>query len=430
MPRSTRRDLLRVSASAIAAAGLSQAARAQAPAAPALRLGALYPGSGPLAALGQEGMRGLELAVEARNASGGVFGRPIALVRQDPLNGAQAAQAARQLMSVGRVAAIFGTAASPLALPASWAAELQGIPYFELGAPADGLTARDFRFVFRSAPTAMAEAVLSVQACATLLPTLWNNPLAPLRVALLHEGGPYGQSVAGTQEALLRQGLGPVPVGRFGYPPTALPQQPGTPPPPADFAALAARLKDSRPDVVLHTGYAPEAVALLRALRGGGWAPRMLIGSASGYGLGEAAREAAADLGGVMVIGATPYAVGGPLAEGAAALAARYAARYGGPPVSAQSLQEARGAAVFLEALHRAGTPEPARIREAVLAMRAADAPPGFPVEFDASGQNRLARPALSQWQGEGEAMRLVTLLPREAALAPPVARLALAGGA
>ncbi len=311
-----------------------------------LRIGALYPDSGPFGSLGQEGLRGLELAVEERNAAGGVFGRPLLLVRRAALNVSQAPQAARQLISAERVAAVFGTAASPLSIAASQAAELQGIPYFELGAPADGLTARGFRHVFRSAPTAMAEAVLTLQACARLLPALWDNPLAALRVFVLHEGGAYGQSVGATQDSLLRQGLGPVAAGRAGYAPAVLPEQPGTPPAPPNFPALVARMREARAEVVLHTGYAAEAVALLRAFRAAGWAPRMLIGSGSGYGLAEVAREAGADLRGVMVAGAPPYAIGGPLAGAAASLNARYAARHNAPPASGHSLQEALGARI------------------------------------------------------------------------------------
>ena len=46
-----------------------------------LRLGAIFPLSGPLALFGDESFRGVEVAVEERNAAGGVFGRPLRLVR-------------------------------------------------------------------------------------------------------------------------------------------------------------------------------------------------------------------------------------------------------------------------------------------------------------------------------------------------------------
>ena len=45
----------------------------------AIPLGALYPLSGALALLGDESFRGLELAVEDRNAAGGLLGRPVRL---------------------------------------------------------------------------------------------------------------------------------------------------------------------------------------------------------------------------------------------------------------------------------------------------------------------------------------------------------------
>ena len=415
----TRRGIL-LGAANLGATAFLRPAIAQTP--PDFRLGALYPESGPLALIGQESFRGLELAVEARNAAGGVQGRRIVLYRRNAQNPGQASQAARQLMSAERVAAVFGTAASPLAVPASVAAELQGVPYFELGAPSDALTLRGDRFVFRSAATASAEAALTVRACMRLLPELWSTPLAQLRVFLLHEGGAYGQNVALVQEALLRQGLGPVAAGRFAYPAAALPEQ--NPNPAADYPAIVQRMRDTKPDVVLHSGYPAEAQALFAAMRGANWAPRMLIGTATGYGMRDTADAIGADVEGVMVVGPAPYAVGGPLAAAAATWAERYAARHGQPPRSGYSLQDALGASVFLEALHRAGSTDRERIRDAVLAMRGTDA--GFPFEVDGSGQNRLAQPVLSQWQAGPEGPRLVAIAPEPAALAPPAPRMVL----
>lgn len=376
-----------------------------------LRIGAIFPATGPLAGLGKESFRGLELAVEARNAEAGVFGRPLRLVRAAAEYPAQSAAATRVLMSVQRVAAVFGTGASALSLSATRAAALQGVPFFELGAVADAVTARGFRLLFRAAPLASQYAALSLRACADILPELWNTRPENLRVAVLHENGAFGQAIGLAQDSLLRQGIGPRLAVRLTYPAAALPGQPGNPPPPPDFPALVGRLREAAPDILLHSGQEAETAVLFAAMTGAGWAPRMLIGCGAGYHLQETARNIGPGFAGTMAVGPAPYASGGALAEPARRLAERYMAKYGHPPQSGHSLSHAMAAAFFLEALHRAGSSERERIRAVVLAMRAEDSSPGWPVAMDEEGQNRLARPVLSQWQGQGEALQQVAIL-------------------
>jgi hypothetical protein len=113
-------------AAATFAAAIARPALAQAP--PELRLGAVFPLSGPLALLGDESFRGVELAVEERNAGGGVLGRPLRLIRADaPDDVAAAAETRRLVAGQDRVAAIFGSVSSAVALPGSQVAEAAGV---------------------------------------------------------------------------------------------------------------------------------------------------------------------------------------------------------------------------------------------------------------------------------------------------------------
>ena len=119
-----------------------------------LKLGALYPFSGGLALLGDESFRGVQLAVDERNAAGGINGDKIMLVKADAVDANQAVGEARRLTSVENVAAIFGSYASGISQAATQVTELAGVPYFELGAIADTITGRGFKYVFRSNPPA------------------------------------------------------------------------------------------------------------------------------------------------------------------------------------------------------------------------------------------------------------------------------------
>ena len=122
----------------------------------------LYPFSGGLALLGDESFRGFELAVEERNAAGGIDGKKIEFIKGDAVDPNQAVGEARRLTSVDKVSAIFGTYSSSLSLAATQVTELAGIPYFELGAVSDPITERGFKYVYRTNATARDFANLSL----------------------------------------------------------------------------------------------------------------------------------------------------------------------------------------------------------------------------------------------------------------------------
>lgn len=399
----TRRGLL-LGAALLAAA--HPAAAQQRASGNELRIGAIYPASGPLALPGDESFRGLELAVEARNEAGGLLGRPLRLVKAEANDAAQAGEAVRRLAGMERMVALFGTTASPLSFAATQAAELAGMPYFELCAIADSITARGFRYLFRSSPRAADYAALGLRTARETLPALWQAPFAGLRIAIAHEDGLYGQSVAAAQEAGL-QGSEAALLGRFGYAPGG-----------QDLPALVARLRSADIQLLLHTGQAQEVMALFRAMKEAGWRPRMVLGSGGGYSLADTAQSLGPALEGVLNVGFPPYAAGGRLGEEAKRLAEAYRLKYGHDPRSAHSLANHAGARLFLEAIQRAGGTEREKLRSAVLAMELdeAEAPLAWAAEFDEAGQNQRAQPVLSQWQGG----RLVAVAPEGAALAVP----------
>ncbi len=399
-----RRRVLGVLAGTLAGTGgaiLPRPASAQ----PAeLRLGALYPFSGGFALLGDESFRGLDLATEERNAAGGVLGRPIRLLRGDAADQAQAVAEIRRLMKEERVAAVLGTYASPLAFAATQAAELQGTPYFELGAISDPITERGFRFVFRTCPRASDFARESVNAIADALAPEWGLPQDALKVAILHEDALYGQTVSGFQEQQVKA-RGLTLLDKLAYSARTI-----------DLSAIVQRLRSGAADVVLHTGYQNDIVLLYRAMREAAWQPRMVIGAGAGYSLGDTARAIGADFDGTMNVDFTQYEVAERMAPGVRQFVELYTRKYGSVPRSGHSLANYCGARIAFDALHRAGATDRDRIRAAVLATDIAEGttPNGWGARFDERGQNLRARPFLLQWQGA----RQVTVFPPEAAVA------------
>jgi branched-chain amino acid transport system substrate-binding protein len=376
-----------------------------------IRLGALYPLSGPLALLGDESFRGLELAVEECNAQGGVLGRAVRLVKADAADPAQAVAEARRLMAQERVFAILGTHSSALSLAASRVVELQGILYIELGATADAITERGFRNLFRTCPRASDYAAVALDAVVEVLaPPHATDPTA-FRLALVHEDAPGAQSAAAAIEQQAAQ-RGMQLVEKISYPPRS-----------GDLAGLAPRLRGIGADILLHPGgQQADIVPLFRGMQEAGWRPRMVIGSGGGYSLSETARTVGPGFEGVMNVDVTQFAVQERIAAGVGAFAEGYRRKYGSEPRTGDSLANAFGARVFLDALRRAGAAERDRLRAALLATDIAEGTTatGWGARFDEKGQNQRARPFLVQWQ-RGQ---LVTVFPPPAAVAPPRPRL------
>ncbi|NGM19353.1 ABC transporter substrate-binding protein [Roseomonas stagni] len=399
-------------------AGAAFAARpawAQAPAQD-IRLGAIFPLSGPSGLLGDECFRGVELAVEERNAAGGIGGRPIRLLRADAPDELAAQTEARRLSQGNdRVAAFLGSFATPIALPASQVAELAGIPYFELGALADAVMERGFRWIFRLSPRAADFAATAIDAVTGIVaPSLGVAPEA-LKLAILHEDAAGGQSIGAAQEALIRVRSLTL-VERITYAPRA-----------SDLSAVVQRLRGQDTQVVLHIGAPGDEVSLFRTLRDAAWRPRMVIGAAGGYGLTESARSIGDDLLGTMSADWTPFEVNERVAPGARAFPDLYLRRYGAEPRSGHGLAAFAGARVALEALARAGSTDRDRIRAAVQATDLAEGttPASWGVRFDDRGQNLRAAPVLCQWQqAPGGGLRQVAIGPAAAAVADAIPRL------
>lgn len=401
----------------LAAAGIVRGAAGQGAGAQAngeIRLGALYPFSGSLSLLGDESFRGLEIAVEERNAAGGLLSRPVRLLKGDAVDQAQAMAEAKRLLGTERVAGLFGTFSSTLSFAASQVAEMQRVPYFELGAIGDPITERGFRTLFRTCPRASDFAREAVNAVPEALAPAWGVSPAAIKVAILHEDGLYGQSVSASQEALLAS-RGLRLAEKLGYTARG-----------ADLAAAVQRLKGADADVVLHTGHQNDIIGFYRTMREAGWRPRMVVGSGAGYSGVDTMRAVGPDFDGTMNVDFTQFEVNERMAPGVKQFAEAYRRRYGAEPRSGHSLANYCGARICLDAIQRAGGTEADRVRAVMLATDLPDGttPAGWGARFDERGQNTRARPFVLQWQGG----RQLTVYPSEAAVARVRAQFGPAG--
>jgi len=373
-----------------------------------LKLGALYPFSGGLALLGDESFRGVQLAVDERNAAGGVNGNKIVLVKADAVDANQAVGEARRLTSVENVTAVFGSYASGVSAAATQVTELAGVPYFELGAVADTITGRGMKYVFRSNSTAKNFAERSIEAVVKVVaPQLKTDPKA-LKIAIIFEDGSYGTLVSSFQkEEAKRLGLNVVESQSYSAKSV-------------DLSSLVLRLKGAGADVILQTSYQNDTTLFIKQAANAGFKPKALIGAGGGYSLTDTAKQLGAAMDGAYDVDFPQDTMAENGAPGLRAFTAAYQKQFGTPPRSGHSLVNYVGAKAFLDVLAAAKSTDKDKIREAVLAYKKASgtSAAGWGFDFAENGQNKLATTNLMQWQ-KG---KLETVYPEGVATAKPIA--------
>ena len=229
---------------ALIVAGLLVAAPAvaQAP----VRIGLSAPLSGPDAGFGQGLRQGAEQAVADLNRAGG--GRPkFVLVPADDAGDARQAAATARKFAADGVRLVVGPFESVAVAAATPVYEEAGAVLVTPGATYTPLTSRSFWNLFRLAPS---DAQQGRAAGAYLA-----KAFAGQRVAVLNDRSTYGRGLAEAVSARLKEAGAPE-VLFDGFPR-------GT----RDFGDLIGRLKAARVEAVYFGGLAPEAAALVRALR-------------------------------------------------------------------------------------------------------------------------------------------------------------------
>jgi branched-chain amino acid transport system substrate-binding protein len=385
------------------AAGASRGARAANPprqptADKTLSVGALFPATGPLATLGNECLRGVQLATDLCNEGGGLFGRQVALALGDASDPDRAVAEARRLISDAQPVLMLGTGDSSLSLGASEVSEGSAIPYWELTATMPSITARGFHYLLRVCDIETGIAARCVEAAASVVAPALSRPPAALSVVLLYADDAAGSALVPLAMASAhRSGMAP---------PVTIAYQPDG----ANFTALSARLAAMKPDVVIHHGSTEEAVLFFEGLAAQRWRPAAVIGATGAYGSSETAAMIGPSFDGTLTVGVVPYSADVRLAPEAAMIALLYEQRFGARPRSGLSLSHFAGAALCFDVLRRAGSFD----RDKVLAvarglqLECGDLANGWGALFGAGGQNQRAFSCLSQWQNG----RAVALLP------------------
>ena len=277
----SRRTLLKSSAAATAALSLDWT-RAQAQA-ETVRIGLIYDLTGPFAAGGSVASSiGAQIAIDLVNEKGGVGGKyKVAAVTADSQSKPDVAiNESVRLIDQEKVEIINGVFASSHAVPLAAKVEQQKkILWITTAVSTAVFKDKNLQYVFR----AQIHSDQYGQAFASFLTEHAKAKLGlepkDVKVAVIHEDGPYGVGVAAADDAYCKE-AGLQMVLREGYSASA-----------PDLGVLVTKLKRARPDVISHVGYNPDITLFLRQARENGLKFKMLFGAGAGYSQLDKLRE-------------------------------------------------------------------------------------------------------------------------------------------
>lgn len=381
---------------ALAVSGLGFSAFAQAQ--QEIKIGVIYPLTGPSASVGAELRNALELAADIINNGAPVPGLPFAAGKGLPnLKGAKiklvfadhqanpqtGATEAERLITQEKVVAIVGGYNSAVTATASQVAERAGIPFLNPESSSANLTQRGFKWFFRTTPH---DDLFVHNAFEFLRELEGKKGIKPGAIATLNENGLWGVETGKLQAKLAPE---------FKY---NLIKQISYSAKTTQLTSEVQALKVANPNLVLQSSYTADAILSMKTYKELGFAPDMILANNAGFTDTEFIKTLGKDAEYVITreVWALDLAKNNPLIRQVNDLFnARYKINFTG-----NSSRTFTGLMVLADAINRAGSTEPESIRKALVAT---DIPgknlimPWKGVKFDATGQNTLGQGILVQ---------------------------------
>ena len=270
------RDFQRLFCAAIGAALLAlPAAQAEEPA-KTLKIGVVYDLTGPFAGGGSDlHYLGAKIIIDWFNAQGGIDGYKVKPIYADAQSKPDVAiNEAVRLIEQEKVDMLLGFYSSAECVPAAARVEqFKKFMWITTCIASPVLEGRNLQYVFRPQPYGRQWGLTSTEMVAAYSKAQLGKDPKGLKVAIIHEDGPYGTDVAkGTAEGAAEAGFQV--VVNEGYSASA-----------PDLSSLVTKLKRGQPDVIFHTGYNPDITLFLRPARELGLKFSTLIGHGAGYGV-------------------------------------------------------------------------------------------------------------------------------------------------
>jgi branched-chain amino acid transport system substrate-binding protein len=368
---------------------------------PPVLIGATFPLSGSSGSAGQEMKAAVELGIDIVNnphpelkdlplaptmGLPNLQGRKIAVDFADHQGSPAVAQSQTlRLITQDRVVAMTGAYQSSCTLTSSAVAERYGIPFVNGESSAPNLTTRGYKWFFRTTPIGTDFA----KTYHNFLADLQNQGQDLRSITLVNENTDYGTSTATAVLDAFNSGDIRM-ASHIQYNANS-----------ADLSTEVLQMKQANTGVVIFVSYTSDSILFIKTMRSLNYKPTIAIGDDAGFSdpafiksVGSLAQGA---------IDRNAFGIGKP-GSTSNIVNAMYKAKTGNDmdDTSARSLQ---GFLVLCDAINRAGSTEPEKVRAALTAtdLKPSQLIMGYKgVNFNVQGQNILASTLLVQLQGTG----------------------------
>jgi len=237
-----------------------------------IKIGNILPLSGPSASVGLQNQWAIELATEKINKAGGIKalgGAKLVNVftdsKGDPNVGSTAAE---QLINTDKVVLISGAWNSAVTKPSTQVAERYGIPYVVPVSVNDAITERGFKYTFRIA----AKDSWWARDQFRFLEDMKKATKTDLKtIAFVYENGDWGSGMKEQWTKLAAQ---------FGYKIVLDEPYPSTA---SDLTPVVMKIKAAKPDVLLLTSNAADAILLTNTMATYKVKAKAIIGTGGGH---------------------------------------------------------------------------------------------------------------------------------------------------
>ncbi|MDR2612105.1 MAG: branched-chain amino acid ABC transporter substrate-binding protein [Deltaproteobacteria bacterium] len=301
-----------------------------------VKIGLMGPITGQWASEGQDMLNVVQILADELNASGGINGRKVEIVvGDDGGNPKTATLAAQRLISEG-VSAVVGTYGSSVTAAVQDIYDEAGVVQVATGSTSIALSEKGLKLFFRTCPRDDEQGRF-------LAATV--KDLGFKRAAIVHDNTSYAKGLADETRAIFRDSG--VEEAFFDA------ITPGD----RDYTATITKIRAADPDVIVFTGYYPEAGLILRQKREMNWDVPMIGGDATNnVALVEGAGEEAAA--GYYFV--SPPGPGDIKGEKARRLLEAFRIRYDALPSSVWAVLAGDAFGVIAEGMKAAGTDGPA----------------------------------------------------------------------
>jgi branched-chain amino acid transport system substrate-binding protein len=365
-----------------------------------VKIGVLYPLSGPTAQIGLDAVAAVRTAVDIVNqgadlplplASGkglpGLGGAKVTVVVVDHQGKPEIGQSeTERLITQENVHAVFGAYFSSVTAAASQAAERAGVPFVNAESSQPALTQRGLKYFFRTSPTDETFTKLMFD---FLKDYSAKSGQKFQTAAIFHEDTAFGTDSAKVQERFANERAVKI-VEKITYKAQT-----------TSLTSEVQRLKASNSDVLFPSSYTSDAFLLLRTAKELDYNPKLIVAQNAGFTDPTFLSTVGKDAEGAIT--RSPYNSD---LQGRIPLLAKvnelFKKHSNGRDLSDNSARSFTGFMVLLDALNRAGSTDPEKLRAALAATDIGPDQLIVPyrgVKFDANGQNELVGAILMQAQ-------------------------------